>query len=183
MALTDETHLTLMWQWYFQMRWSIWIVSTTGAMDHEFLDQLKELRIGIRIRKFRAKETVYILWRAKLGSRIKEDNDVKMRKTLFLKLIGVDYSNTFLKNTIFDVFDQSISFGMENTINQIWMILWPFAWQKCIFDLFPIGICSHNDKKICTLEVMIDGKGILTGSCICLVLPVKKKGRITLVPT
>ena len=130
-------------------------------MDHEFLDQLKKLRIDIRIRKFRAKETVYILWRAELGSRIKKDDDVRVRKTPFLKLVGIDYSNTFPKNTIFDVFDESISFGMEDMVNQIWTILWPFAWQKCILDLLPIRICSHSDEKICTLEVTIDGSAPL----------------------
>lgn len=86
-------------------------------MDHKFLDQLKELRIGVRIRKFGAKKTVYILWRAKLGSGIKKDDDVRVRKTLFLELISIDYSNAFSKNTIFDVFNESISFGMEDTVD------------------------------------------------------------------
>ena len=108
---------------------SIGILNTTGTMDHKLLDQLKELWICVWIWEFCTEDTVNSFWSAKPISRIHRDNVVGVRKGSFLKLIGEDKPNAFSKTATFDVLNESISLGMENTINYVWTVLWFLSWK------------------------------------------------------
>ena len=49
--------------------WGCWIVNTTGTMDHELLDQLKKLWLGVWIGELCREKTVYILRSAEFAFR------------------------------------------------------------------------------------------------------------------
>ena len=46
-----------------------WIVNTTGTMDHELLDQLEKLWLGVCIRELCGEKTVYVLRSAEFAFR------------------------------------------------------------------------------------------------------------------
>ena len=78
------------------------IVSTTGLVNHELLDQLKQLRIVLW--KLRGHKAINVLWRAQLGMRLQEDNDMGMRKAMLLKLNGVEEGIDITQYSLPDVF-------------------------------------------------------------------------------
>jgi hypothetical protein len=51
--------------------------------------------------------------------RLKEDNDVSMRKASLLELNGVKKACNFPKNTILNVMNERVKLGMEDTCNQV----------------------------------------------------------------
>src|SRR6202789_315855 len=61
------------------------ILITTGVMNHELFDKLKQLRIVHR--KLRGHQAVNLLWCMQLGMGLQEDNDVSMRKAPVTPLI------------------------------------------------------------------------------------------------
>jgi hypothetical protein len=63
------------------------ILITTGTMNHELFDELKQFRTVHR--ELRGHKTVNLLWGMQLGMGLKEDNDVGMRKAPLLELNGV----------------------------------------------------------------------------------------------
>src|SRR6266511_1739025 len=89
-----------------------------------------------------------------------------MRKSTFLKLIGVAEPNTLSKTVILGyVSHKLISFGMENMGDNIWPILWLLSWKQSSFNLWPTWICSHSEEEVCSaVKVTVDSKCILTGS-------------------
>ena len=56
-------------------------------MDHKLLDEVKQLMIVHG--ELRRHETVNLLWSVQFGIRLKENNDVRMRKAPLLKLNDV----------------------------------------------------------------------------------------------
>jgi hypothetical protein len=82
---------------------SIVILSTTGLVDHELLDQLEELRIVSR--ELAGEETVHVLWGAELGSLIKKDDAVHVGKATLLELDYEDITNSLAKDAMLDVLD------------------------------------------------------------------------------
>ena len=49
--------------------WGCWIVNTTGTMDHELLDQLQKLWLGVWIGELCREKTVYVLRSAEFAFR------------------------------------------------------------------------------------------------------------------
>ncbi len=82
------------------------ILITTGAMDHELFDQLKQFRVVLR--KLRGEKAIDLLWSAQLGMRLQEDNDVSMRKAPLLKLNGVKEASSITKETMCNVMNEGV---------------------------------------------------------------------------
>jgi hypothetical protein len=122
------------------------ILSTTRAMNHELLDELKQLRIVHR--ELRRHKAVHLLWCVQLGMWFKEDNDVSMRKAPLLELNGVKKACTFTKHAIFDVFDKREKLGMEDMCDEIRTLSSCLIMKQGILDLWPSRIGSHGDEKV-----------------------------------
>ena len=90
---------------------------TTGTMNHELFDKLKQLRMVCR--KLRGHKAINLLRGAQLGMRLKEDNDVCMRKAPLLKLNGVEVAINVTKNAIIDVLDKRAKLGMKDTCDEV----------------------------------------------------------------
>ena len=138
----------------------VFILSTTGTMNHKLFDKLKQLRIVHR--KLRRHKAVNLLWGTQLGMRLKEDNDMGMRKASLLELNGVKEARNISKDAIFDVMNEGVKLGMKHPCDQIrahmsWLVI-----KKGITDFRPSRIGSHGDKKVSTSKIPVDGQGILT---------------------
>lgn len=94
--------------------------------------------------------------------RLEEDNDMSMRKASLLKLNGVKVACYFTKYTIFDVLNEGVKLGMEDTCDQIRTCIRFLIIKKAFFDLWPSRIGSHGDKKVSTFKIPVDCQGILT---------------------
>ena len=123
------------------------IVSTTGLVNHELLDQLKQLRI--------------VLWRVQLGMRLQEDNDVGMRKATLLKINGVKVGIHITQHPFRDLPYEGLEFGPEGMHCQVRAIIGSLAMKEGRLDLRPCRVGSHGDEEILTTIVVIDGQGIL----------------------
>ena len=88
------------------------ILSTTGTMNHELFDELKQLRIVHR--KLRGHKAINLLWCTQLGMGLKEDNDMCMWKAPLLELNGVKEARNVTKDAIFDVTDERVKLGMKD---------------------------------------------------------------------
>jgi hypothetical protein len=86
-------------------------------MDHHLLDQLKQLRVVIW--KLRRHEAINVLWRAQLGMRLQEDNDVGMREATLLKLNGVQKCIDITKGSICDVLYEGQELEFEDADDQV----------------------------------------------------------------
>ena len=58
------------------------VLSATVSVDHEFLDQLKELRLFILAWKLCRQKAVDVLWDMELVFMMKEDDHMDVRKTM-----------------------------------------------------------------------------------------------------
>jgi hypothetical protein len=74
------------------------VLIATGSMNHELHNKLKQINW-----KFRRHKTVNVIWSVQLGIRLKEDNNVGMRKTMLLKFNGIEIGSQFPQDTPFDV--------------------------------------------------------------------------------
>ncbi len=135
-------------------------MSSTGIVNHELLDKLKQL--GMVDRKLRRHETVNLVWSAQLGMRLKEDDDMSMWKAPLLKLDGVKKACNVPKNAVFDISDEGAKLGMKDTCRQIRSLSRCLTVKQLILDFRPIRIGSHGDEKISTSKMPVDGQGILT---------------------
>ena len=73
-------------------------------MNHELLNKLKQN--SIITGKLRGHETINVSWRAQLGMRLEEDNDMCMRKATLLKLNGIEEGIDLAQCSCFDVLDK-----------------------------------------------------------------------------
>ena len=73
----------------------------TGSMNYELHNKLKQIIVANW--KFRRHKTVNVIWSVQLGIRLKEDNNVGMRKTTLLKFNGIEIGSQFPQDTPFDV--------------------------------------------------------------------------------
>jgi len=135
------------------------ILSTTGPMNHECFDLVKERRIGSW--KLRRHEAINVFWSTQLGLRLKEDNNVGMRKTPLLKLNGIEVSCPSTQFIISDILDKRLKLGMEHSNYQVRAISTLLTWKECRLDLRPLRIGSHGDKEVPTPIVSVDGQSIL----------------------
>jgi len=142
-------------------------------MDHELLDQLKELWLGIWIRKLCREKAVDILRRAKFAFRCKISNPMGMRKTTLLELIGVADAHTLSKTVIlYNIAHKLLSLCMEHTADDIWTILWLLAWKQSSLDLWPMWICSHGEKVVSpAIEITVYSESVSTKSTLSLEHP------------
>lgn len=129
-------------------------------MNHELLDKLKQLRMIDR--KLRRHETVYLLWSAQLGMRLEEDNDVSMWKAPLLELNGVKEACNVTKDAIFDISNEGVKLGMEDTCDQIRTLSSCLIVEQFVLDFRPISVGSHGDEKVASSKMPVDGQGILT---------------------
>jgi hypothetical protein len=93
------------------------VLLSTGHMDHVPLNEFKKFRIVFR--KFRGHETVNVFWRAQLGLRLEEDNDVGMWKATLLKLNGVKKGSHISQYTSLDVRYESAELEIEDANHQV----------------------------------------------------------------
>jgi hypothetical protein len=135
------------------------VLITTGAMDHELLDKLKQLRIVDR--KLRGHEAVNLLWSTQLGMRFEEDNNVSVRKAPLLKLNGVKEARNVTKHTVLNVTNEGVEFGMKDTCDYIRTCSSCLIVKQSVLDLRPCRIGSHGDEKVTSSKVPVDGQGIL----------------------
>ena len=96
------------------------ILNTARPMNHELLDKLKQHITAHR--ELSGHEAINVSWRAQLELRLKEDNDVGMRKATLLKLNGVEVGIDVTQHSIFDVSYESIQFDFKDTNHQVRMI-------------------------------------------------------------
>jgi hypothetical protein len=136
------------------------IFITTGAMNHELLDKLKQLRMILR--KLRGHETVDLLWSMQLGMRLEEDNDVSVRKAPLLELDRIKEARNVTKHPILDVFDEGVKLGMEDTRDQVGTLSSCLTIEQLILDFRPGRIGSHGDEKVSSSKMPVDGQGVLT---------------------
>jgi hypothetical protein len=152
------------------------VLISTWSVNHNRLDQFKELRLSFFIRKFCRDEAINILWSAELGIWMEKDNHVHVRKSTFLKFNSPDSSNSTTHNTLFvDVCKKLLHFGMKNTNNEIWTVSGNLAWEESFLDLWPVRVGSCSEKEISSMVVMIDCECILAVFCV---LPEKEDGSI-----
>jgi hypothetical protein len=123
-------------------------MNTTWTMDHKLLDQREKLRLGIWIRKLSREHAINCFWSAKSVCGIHAYDAMGMRKVSLLKLIGSDKPLALSKSTTFDVSQEFLPLGMEDTVDKIWTVLWLLSRKQSILDLWPMGVCSHGDKKV-----------------------------------
>ena len=93
----------------------LFVLSTTGAMNHKLPNEVKQLRIVQR--KLRRHKAVNLLRRTQLGMGFEKDNDVSMRKAPLLKLNGVKVAIDIPKHTILNVTNEGKKLGMKDTYN------------------------------------------------------------------
>ena len=138
---------------------SMRVLSTTGLMDHQLLDQLKQLRIVPR--KLSREKTVYLLWGAELGLLVEKDDAVHVREATFLKLYGEQISYSLSKNASLDVLYHLCLLCIECPDNHIRAICCSLTWLKGILNLWPGKICGHGKKEITSPAMTVDGQCIL----------------------
>jgi len=103
-------------------------------MGHELLDQAKKLRLSIGIRKLCREHAINRFWSAKSVCGIHACNAMGMRKGSLLKLIGSDKALALSKSTTFYVFYEFLSLVMEDTVDEIWTVLWLLSWKQSVFE-------------------------------------------------
>ena len=150
---------------HFFISWSMQEPVGLGTMDYEFLDQLKKLWLGVWIRELCRKKAIYVLRSAEFAFRWKIINVMSIEKTMLLELIGVADVYTLSKTVILhNIIHTLLSLCMENTADDIWIILWLLFWKQSSLDLWPMWICSHGQKEVNpTVEITIYSESILTG--------------------
>ena len=136
------------------------ILLSAGHMNHVLLNKFKKFRVVFR--KFRGHKTVNVFWRAQLGMRLKEDNDVGMRKTMLLKLNSIEEGSHISQYTSFDIRYERIKLEVENANHQVRAIRGRLASKKGLLNLRPGRIGCHSDKEVPSSKEAIDGQGILT---------------------
>ena len=135
------------------------ILSTTGAMDHELFNELKQLRIVYR--ELRGHEAVNLLWSMQLSMRFEKDDNMCMRKAPFLELNCVKKARNITKYVILNVMNKGVKFGMEDMCDQIKTCGSSLTIKQSILNLWPCRIGSHGDEKVSSFKVPINGQGIL----------------------
>jgi hypothetical protein len=130
-----------------------------GCVDHKLLDQLEELRIisGELARQ----EAVDVIWGTELGGLIQKEDGVHMRKATLLELNDKDVTDHIAKDATLYVLNQSPALGLKSTNSKIWTVCCILTWEKGILDLWPVGVGSYSEEEVATIEVPIDGQGIL----------------------
>jgi hypothetical protein len=136
------------------------ILSTTGAMNHELFNELKQLRVVHR--ELRRHEAVHLLWCTQLGMWFKEDNDMSMRKAPLLELNGIKEACRSTKHAIFNVFNEGEKLGIEDTCDKIRTLSSCLVVKQSILNLWPSRIGSHGDEKVSSSKIPVNGQGILT---------------------
>jgi hypothetical protein len=135
------------------------VFGRAGGVDHKLLDQLEELRIVGG--ELAGQEAVNVVWGAELRGLIQKDDAVHMGKATLLELNHKNMTNHLAKDATLHVLDQIPALGLKCTNGKVWTVCWILTWEKSVLDLWPVGVGSHREKEVATIEVPVNRQRIL----------------------
>jgi hypothetical protein len=120
------------------------VLCPTRPMNHDFLDKYHQVRVALW--ELRGHQTINVLWRAQLGLRLQENNDVGMRKAPLPKLYGIEVGIDSTKYTHSDILHQALNLGFEDPNHQVRAIGSLLAMKEFRLNLRLLSIGSHGDE-------------------------------------